>query len=210
MHTIIELIYKGFLLGVITAFSFGPIFFTIIETSITRGQRLASSIAIGVLLSDTMIIAVSFFSVGTLLQNATLTNLIGTSGGALLVIFGLYHLWKPDATPKTVDITKVSHFSFLLFMLKGLVINTFNPFVFIYWLSAVSIVSVDKDYNDAEKIMFFAAAVLSNFFFDIAKTLLANRLKHLMTQRTMNFISKAVGCGIIYFGMRLLYKTIIT
>ncbi|HUM46359.1 MAG TPA: LysE family transporter [Chitinophagales bacterium] len=210
MHTLFELLYKGALLGVITAFSFGPIFFTIIETSITRGHRLAISIAIGVLLSDILIITASFLSVGTLMQHETVSNAIGASGGALLLIFGLYHLWKPVATPKTMDITPASHFSHLLFIIKGLIINTLNPFVFIYWLSAVSIVSVDKDYNEAEKIMFFGAALLCNFFFDLVKTFLASRLKHLMTQRTMNFISKAVGCGIIYFGARLLWKTVVT
>ncbi|MEO6168200.1 MAG: LysE family transporter [Chitinophagales bacterium] len=210
MHTLFELIYKGALLGVITAFSFGPIFFTIIETSITRGHRLAISIAVGVLLSDMLIIAAAFLSVGSLMQNQAVSNVIGASGGALLVIFGLYHLWKPVAAPKPLDITPASHFSHLLFTIKGLVINTLNPFVFIYWLSAVSIVSVDKDYNEAEKIMFFGAAVLCNFFFDLLKTFLATKLKHFMTQRTMNIISKAVGCGIIYFGARLLWKTVIT
>ncbi len=208
MHTIFELIYKGALLGIITAFSFGPIFFTIIETSITRGHRLAISIAIGVLLSDVLIITASFFSVGTLMQHETVSNAVGAAGGGLLLIFGLYHLWKPVATPKTIDIRRPSHFSHLMFILKGLVINTLNPFVFIYWLSAVSIVSIDKEYNDAEKVLFFGAAVLCNFFFDLLKTFLANRLQHLMTQRIMNVISKAVGCGIIYFGARLIYKTI--
>jgi hypothetical protein len=72
-------------------------------------------------------------------------------------------------------------------------------------VSAVSIVTVDPDYNDAERIVFFAIAVLCNFGFDMLKTFLATRLKHIMTHRTMNFISKAVGCGIIYFGITACY-----
>lgn len=210
MHPVFELIYKGIFLGVITAFSFGPIFFTIIETSITRGHKLAISIAVGVLLSDALIITVSFYSLGGLLQHEAASNIVGGTGGLLLLGFGIYHLLKPVSPPKKVVMNQSSHFKYLLYMAKGLVINTVNPFVFIYWLSAVSIVSVDRDYNDAEKIMFFSVAVLCNFGFDMIKTFLAYRVTHLMTQRTMNFISKAVGCGIIYFGVRLLYKTFIT
>lgn len=210
MHSLIELMLKGFLLGIITAFSFGPVFFTIIETSITRGHRLAISIATGVLLSDVLIIAASFLSIGSLMQNETVSNVVGTIGGGMLVIFGIYHLLKPVAKPKTIEIMKPSHFSYFLFVTKGLMINTLNPFVFIYWLSAVSIVSIDQEYSTADKAFFFTSALLCNFFFDMVKTFLANRFKHLMTPRTMNFISKAVGCGIIYFGLRLLWKTLLS
>jgi len=209
MHPLFELFYKGLFLGMITAFSFGPIFFTIIETSVTRGYKWAISIAVGVLLSDAMIIAASFFSLGQLIRNEHVNNIVGATGGALLLCFGIYQLLKPVAEPKPVQMETSSHLTYLLYMVKGLAINTINPFVFIYWLSAVSIVTVDPDYNDAERIVFFAIAVLCNFGFDMLKTFLATRLKHIMTRRTMNFISKAVGCGIIYFGLRLLWKTVI-
>jgi threonine/homoserine/homoserine lactone efflux protein len=207
MHSLIELIYKGALLGMITALSFGPIFFSIIETSISRGHRLAICIAVGVLISDALLIAVSFLSIGTLLHGDALSSYVGIAGGLLLLAFGVYQVWKPVATPKTIDLTTDSHFSYLLFTLKGLVINTLNPFVIIYWLSAVSLVSVDKDFTDAEKSVFFGAAITCNFVFDLLKTFLATKLKHFLTFRTLNFISKAVGCGIIYFGARLLWKT---
>lgn len=204
----LELIYKGVLLGLITALSFGPIFFSIIETSISRGHRLAICIAIGVLISDTLLVTVSFFSIGTLMQGDGLSRITGIAGGLLLLAFGVYQVWKPVATPKSINLTTDSHFSYLLFTLKGLIINTLNPFVIIYWLSAVSLVSVDKDFTDTEKSVFFGAAIACNFVIDLLKTFLATKLKHFLTLRTMNFVSKAVGCGIIYFGARLLWKTL--
>ena len=83
MHSLIELIYKGALLGMITALSFGPIFFSIIETSISRGHRLAICIAVGVLISDALLIAVSFLSIGTLLHGDALSSYVGLAGGLI-------------------------------------------------------------------------------------------------------------------------------
>ncbi|MBX7140532.1 MAG: LysE family translocator [Chitinophagales bacterium] len=206
MHPLFELFYKGFLLGLISAFSFGPIFFSIIETSLRKGVYFAISIAVGVIVSDAMIIALSFLSVGKLIQDPVLKNAIGTVGGFLLIAFGIYHLIKPVPHPKAVELNPSR--DYFLYVTKGFLINTLNPFVFIFWLSAVSIVTVDPDYNETERILFFLAAIGTNFAFDIGKSFLANQLKHVMTHRLMTIISRSVGVGIIFFGLRLLWKTL--
>ncbi|MCY7408993.1 MAG: LysE family translocator [Chitinophagales bacterium] len=208
MHTIFELIYKGALLGLITAFSFGPIFFSIIETSIRKGVYFSVFIALGVLLSDAAIITLSFLSIARFIQDPQIKNIIGAAGGILLVGFGIYHFIKPIPHPKTIEVHE-GRKDYLLYLFKGFVINTINPFSFIYWLSAVSIVIVDPDYTEPERILFFIAAILCNFFFDISKAVLASKLKHLMTHRTMTIVSKCVGVGIAFFGVQLLLKTVI-
>ncbi len=83
MHPIFELTYKGFFFGLITALSFGPVFFSILETSIQRGVAFALCIALGVLISDACIISISFFSVGTLIQDDPVKKIIGAAGGFL-------------------------------------------------------------------------------------------------------------------------------
>ena len=207
MHPLFELFYKGFLLGIISAFSFGPIFFSIIETSLRKGVSFAVSMSLGVIVSDALIITLSFLSVGKLIQDPGLKNAIGTVGGFLLIGFGIYHLIKPVPHPKEVVISDTK--DYFLYVTKGFLINTLNPFVFIYWLSAVSIVTVDPDYNQSDRILFFAAGIITNFCFDIGKSFLAARLKHIMTHRTMTFISRSVGIGIMVFGIRLLWKTLL-
>lgn len=209
MQSLFELIYKGLFLGLITAFSFGPIFFTIIETSISKGHRWAISIAVGVLISDALIISISFLSLGQLIQDQGVNKTVGVIGGFLLIGFGLYQILKAPPPPRTVNLNTSSHLTYLLYVGKGIVVNAVNPLVFIYWLSAVTIVTVDRDYNDADRIIFFAAALLSSFSFDVVKTFFASKLEHLLTPRLINIISKIVGCCIIYFGLRLLWKTLI-
>lgn len=206
MHPLFELFYKGFLLGLISAFSFGPIFFSIIETSLRKGVYFAVSLAIGVIASDALIIALSFFSIGKLIHDPALRNAIGAIGGFLLIAFGIYHLLKPVPHPKEVELNPSR--DYFLYVTKGFLINTLNPFVFIFWLSAVSIVTVDPEYSEPERMLFFLAAIGTNFAFDIGKTFLAAQLKHLLTHRMMKIISRSVGVGIILFGLRLIWKTL--
>jgi len=209
MHPAFEMIYKWFFLGLITAVSFVPIFFSILATSIHKGVYFAISIAVGVLLIDVAIISLSFFSVGSLLHDDPLKKIIGAVGGILLLGFGVYHLLKPVPQPHTLQIKTHSHFMYLLYTAKGFLINTINPFVFIYWISAVSFVTLEPDYKDADRILFFIAAVSSNFFFDVSKSFLASKVKHLLTHRTMVIVSRIVGVAIILLGVRLLWKTLI-
>jgi threonine/homoserine/homoserine lactone efflux protein len=207
MHPAFELIYKGFFLGLITAISFGPIFFSIIETSIHKGVYFAISIAVGVLLSDVFIITVTFYSVGSLLHDDPMKKIIGAVGGFLLLGFGIYHLMKPVPHPQTLQIKNHSHFMYLLYLAKGFLINTINPFVFIYWVSAVSIITLEPEYKEGDLVLFFFAAVCSNFIFDVIKSFLAAKVKHLLTHRTMVIVSRIVGVAIILLGARLLWNT---
>jgi len=206
MHPLFELFYKGFLLGIISAFSFGPIFFSIIETSLHKGVKYAISVALGVIVSDAAIITLSFLSVGQLISDPAVKNAIGTVGGFLLLGFGIYHLVKPVPHPKLLEVSQSK--DYYLYTVKGFLINTLNPFVFIYWLSAVSFVTVDPDYTETDRILFFLCAIGTNFCFDIGKSFLASNLKHLLTHRAMVIISRTVGIGIMIFGVRLLWKTI--
>lgn len=207
MHPLFELIGKGFFLGLITALSFGPVFFSILETSIHKGVYFALCIALGVLVSDTCIISLSFFSVGHLMQDDPVKKIVGAVGGFLLVGFGIYHLLKPVPHPHTLQVKNESRWNYLLYFSKGFFINTLNPFVFIYWVSVVSIVTVEPDYSQTDRLIFFAAAVCSNFGYDMIKSFLAVKLKHLLTHRIMVIISRIVGMAIILLGMRLLWSS---
>ena len=98
---------------------------------------------------------------------------------------------------------------YLLYAAKGFLINTINPFVFIYWVGAVSFITLEPDYKKSDLFFFFVAAVCSNFIFDVSKSFLASKVKHLLTHRLMVRVSRIVGVAIILLGVRLLWKTLL-
>ena len=65
----IEDILTGIPLGFFLSFMIGPVFFVLIETSITKGFRAAMSFDFGVVLADIFFIAVAYFSSYRLIQS---------------------------------------------------------------------------------------------------------------------------------------------
>ena len=56
-------------IGIVLAFTIGPVFFTVLETSISKGIKAAIFVDIGVVLSDVMFFVIAFFSTNSLLKS---------------------------------------------------------------------------------------------------------------------------------------------
>ena len=54
--------------GIILAFTIGPVFFVLLETSATKGFKSALVFDLGVILADILFIAVAFFSTSRLID----------------------------------------------------------------------------------------------------------------------------------------------
>ena len=78
------------LLGFGLAFMAGPVFFTLIETSITKGVRAAITFDLGVVLADVMFIFISYYGSVSLLRKIQDDPRIFLIGGIVLIGYGLY------------------------------------------------------------------------------------------------------------------------
>ena len=90
---------KGIVLGVGLSFSIGPAFFALIQVGIQRGKKYGYAMAIGILLSDCTLIAISLLGFTSLLDNPDYTNYIGITGGIILVLYGIYSFFNPPKNP---------------------------------------------------------------------------------------------------------------
>ena len=58
--------------GIILAFTIGPVFFVLLETSATKGFKSAIIFDLGVIFADIVFIALAFFSTNSILQKIIL------------------------------------------------------------------------------------------------------------------------------------------
>ena len=66
-----EIILNGIISGLVLALLVGPVFFTILQTSIERGFGSGALVAIGVSLSDAFYITLTYLGVYRLFDNGT-------------------------------------------------------------------------------------------------------------------------------------------
>ena len=130
------------LLGFGLAFMVGPVFFTLIETSITKGMRAAITFDAGVILADIMFIIVSYYGSITILERIQDDPRIFMVGGLILIGYGMYTIFykktKKIVTDRELVVVESNNYIGLFF--KGFFLNTINFGVF--WTNIFRVIEV--------------------------------------------------------------------
>jgi threonine/homoserine/homoserine lactone efflux protein len=204
MVDVIEAILKGIAMGLLLIISVGPVIFTIIKQSINNGRGGGFSFVVGVWISDFLLVILSnlFSALVTTLMN--FETPIGIAGSIFLMGMGVFYIFfkkvhiHPEdiAVPlKTSDHAKIA--------LQGFLLNTLNPAVIAFWLTAATAISVSHSVRD--RIIIFATALLLNMSADIAKVTLAGKLRKKLTVKNIRLINKISGLILVIFGTVLLF-----
>ncbi len=200
---------EGLILGVTLAFLIGPSFISLVQTSIHRGFSAGLQFAIGITLSDFLLIALGYIGALQILYNERNQTAVGIIGGLLLMGFGLVTFTRKYVLPAPVSIeVRVSGRGVLKYILKGFFLNIFNPFLLIFWIGVMSVVSSNYGIPSKEIQVFFAGTLGAVFLTDIVKVSVAHRIKRYLNARVLTVINRIVGIGLILFGIGLIVRVI--
>ncbi|MEX2233855.1 MAG: LysE family transporter [Cyclobacteriaceae bacterium] len=201
-----EVILNGVISGIVLAFLVGPVFFTIIQTSIERGFGSGALVAVGVSLSDTFYITLTYLGVYQLFDNGSFREYLAYFGGMVLLIFGVYYLFVKSKRLYQFDPEKVQVNNPWKLVGKGFIINGLSPMVLIFWLGTVGVATTKLGYSTPnEAIPFFASIVSTVFFTDVLKAKLADKLRRLLTPKFIRNLNIILGFVLLIFGVRLIY-----
>lgn len=201
-----EAILNGILSGIVLAFLIGPVFFTIVQTSIERGFGSGTFVAIGVSLSDAFYITLTYLGVYQIFDQGNFREYLAYTGGVVLLLLGAYYLFIKSRRMATYDPEKVETKSPWKLISKGFIINGLSPMVLIFWLGTVSVATTKLGYvTPVKAIPFFAAIVITVFITDIIKAKLADKLRRLLTPKFIRNLNIGLGVALVIFGARLIY-----
>jgi threonine/homoserine/homoserine lactone efflux protein len=193
---------------ILLTFSFGPAFFSLINTAIKYGYKSGSLLAVGVILSDfflcLLVIFLVHFGAENLLQDEKNQRFAGILAGIILIVFGAFYFKKPAAKTDTSIEIKAPSASVLL--LKGFFLNLFNPAVWFLWIGNVTAISKTLQYSIVKMIIYFSILLGLTLLVEIFKVSLAEKLKRVLTQKIMHTVNYATGIGLMVFGIILIYN----
>ena len=207
-------IWNGFIMGLGLSFSFGPVFFMLIQTSIDKGWKESLIFDAGVLLSDFIIIAAAMLIIFTLgvdvdFSNPEIKLWSALIGAIILIIFGLILLLNPKKESSPIEVPELKSVSKLnhtgLFF-KGLGINFLNPSVFLIWFGAVPAVAGSFGGNMQLILTFFSSTMISYFIIDLGKIYTARKLKRFLTPKAITNFHRISGALFIVIAAWLLYR----
>lgn len=204
-----ESLVKGLALGLVLAMSVGPVIFTVIKQSLNNGKEGGLSFVAGVWISDFLLVFLSnIFSeaVSTLLE---FKKAIGYGGSAFLIGLGLFYIFFKKVTVKqnsSGDQLLFTKSDFFKIALQGFLINTLNPSVILFWL--VNATTFSLSHTLEQRIIIFSTCLILNMAADVAKVLLAGKLRTRLTLHNISIINKISGTLLIGFGIALLYSVL--
>ena len=181
--------------GVILAFTIGPVFFVLLETSATKGFTSALAFDIGVILADIVFILLIFMSTDTLLDKIKDDPKLLVFGGVLLVVYGLISFIKVSKSFRSIvrehhriELPKKDYGKLFV---KGFLLNFINIGVLLGWLGFIVIgTSITKSENGVT--VFIITMLVSYFVCDLFKIAAAKRLKNKLTPSTSISKTKSI------------------
>ncbi len=203
----LEDIQSAIILGFFLSFMIGPVFFVLLETSVTKGFRAAISFNIGVILADILFIFIAYFSSFQLLENLSNQPGLFVFGGMIITVYGLVTLLKkPKEKVKISKVIALNRGDYLGLFIKGFLLNFINIGVLVFWLSIIIITGPSLGNNINRVYLFFGVMILTYFITDILKILLAKQLKRKLTTTLIFKIKKLLGLILIICGLVLIIK----
>ena len=192
--------------GFFTAFIMGPVFWVLLETSITKGFKAAVAFDLGVMLADVCFIGVCYLGSFQLLEDDQNKQGLFVLGGTILLIYGIFS-WinRAKKNKENLDLqeSKENYFGLAV---KGFAINILNVGVFIFWGGITIVSSPASGKSFTTFVLFFSIVLLSYFITDLLKISVANRFKSLLTGKGVVIVNSIVSLILVISGVVLILK----
>ena len=192
--------------GFFTAFIMGPVFWVLLETSITKGFKAAVAFDLGVMFADVCFIGVCYLGSFQLLEDEQNKQGLFVLGGTILLLYGLFS-WinraKKSKNQPDIQESKENYFGLAA---KGFAINILNVGVFIFWGGVTIVSSPASGKSFTSFVLFFSIVLLSYFITDLLKISVANRFKTLLSGKGIVIVNSIVSLILVVSGVVLILK----
>ena len=193
---------NGFLICLAMVLFVGPVLFTILQITLEKGLKAGISCAIGVFISDVVCVLICLYAANTFLAYSQFDFWISIIGIIILLLIGIKYILAPNLNTEVVsEASKIT--SFTAFS-KGFLVNLINPFVFGVWLAVIGIAK--QSYTaDADILTYLIGATSAVLFTDVAKVLLAEKIRKYIQPSLLAKLYKICGILLIIFSFRIIY-----
>lgn len=203
----IDALLKGITMGLLLAISVGPIVFTVIKQSLNNGLKGGLAFITGIFLSDVFLVISCNFFTQFFVTLSTYSKQIGIAGSILLMAVGIYYLFFKKVETKVVtdEIIKFRKRDYARMLIAGGVMNLLNPGIIVFWFTtATAFIS----HTIRERLIIFGVALIVALTADVAKVILADKIRKKLTPKNIHRINQINGLILIGFGIVLLWGMI--
>lgn len=208
LNDILAAIPWGFLL----AFTIGPVFFVLLETSITKGFRAAMVFDAGVVFGDLVFILIAYFSTNQILERLKDDPALFIFGGVIMLTYGIISFIKEKKDflkkrdEEQVEEDNIPKNNYLGLFFKGFFLNFINIGVLAFWMGIIIVFGPKLNMETDRIVLFIAVIILTYFAVDILKIMVAKQLKSRLTPSNIYKIKRVISVILMIFGSFLIVQ----
>ena len=197
--------------GILLAFTIGPVFFVLLETSITKGFKAAMVFDLGVVIGDIVFILIAYYSTNQLLEQLKGDPSLFIFGGVIMFFFGLISFIKEKRNKNrkiNPELTKdvLSRNNYLGLFFKGFLLNFINIGVLGFWVGIIIVFGPKMNMEPNRIILFISSIIITYIITDIIKIILAKQLKNRLTPYIIYKIKRVISVILMVFGFFLIIQ----
>lgn len=201
---VLEPIWKGIVTGIMFTLTFGTVFFSLIQTSIKRGLREGIYIASGVLMSDAFYMSVAVFGSTFIVDKVHhYDHIIRIIGFSFLLILGIRSIIKKEK-PHDED-NPPAEKKGILYVMKGIMLNSINPMVLIAWLGVATYVETVNHFHFDQVVFFFGIVLATMFSVMFGLCYFARKLRNVLSPENMHRLNVFSGLVFIVFALVIIW-----
>ena len=184
----------------------GPVFWVLLETSITKGFKAAVVFDLGVMFADVCFIMICYLGSFQLLGDPSNQQGLFVLGGTIFLLYGFFS-WL-NRTKKNKKGPKIKKFNenYLGLAAKGFALNILNVGVFIFWGAVMIGSSAATGKSFTSFVIYFSIVIISYFCTDLIKISIAQTFKNLLSEKGTKFINSIISIILIVSGVVLIIK----
>lgn len=201
----IQLISEAIGYGLFLAILVGPIFMSLVDTSINFGKKSGLILASGIWISDFVIVAALLLFADLRQASLPAAWAQGLALVATLLFLGIGVMrlvnWQKTENRDTSYNPKKSNL-----FLKGMGVNTINPFTLVFWTTLMAGQTVIRQAEWHHLLIFFGVLLATIVATDTLKVVMADKLGDLLHSRHLKVLNLITGLIFIVSGLYIATK----
>ncbi len=181
----------------------GTVFFCLVQNSIDNGIRSNLYISAGVIVSDIILITLSYFNAQLIPKDGTAEMIVRLVGSLFILGLGFSNVVKKSKLVYAPSDKKAFYLA-----ARGFTLNFFNPGNFFSWIAVSALLRNVLHFSEGGRISFYIGALMAIFLMEILISYGAVFLKRFLSPRHLHNINLVMGVLFIVFGIVLLWPVI--
>jgi len=206
---IVDIIYKGFLIGVIVSAPMGPIGLLCVQRTLSKGQWHGFFSGIGAALSDVFYAGIISLGMGFIINFITVNQyILNIIGSTLLMVFGAY-IFLSNPFRRLREPNEIINESYSQDTITAFFLTLSNPLIIFIYIAAFARFNFIAPEEKLFSILLGLASILVgalSWWFLI--TFLVGKLRKKVNLRVLLIINRIVGIALIAFSIYYLALTL--